>query len=83
MARDIDYAAIAVKTAIVEKFGRTTDLQRLDVKAKERTIAIGDGAHTAEGSRDDLLAAVRAAESYLALWKSLSTKGKLSQRGDK
>ena len=68
MARDIDYAAIAVKTAIVEKFGRKADLQNLAVTANEKTITVRDGEHTAEGTRDDLLASVRAAESYAQLW---------------
>jgi len=33
MARDIDYAATAVHTAIVDKFGRHSDLQNVDVTA--------------------------------------------------
>ena len=71
MPRDIDYAATAVKTAITEKFGRQADLQDLDVTAGERTIAIRDGQHSAEGTRDNLLAAVRAADSYASLWAAL------------
>jgi hypothetical protein len=71
MARDIDYGAIAVKTAIVEKYGRQADLQTLDVTAKERSIELRDGGHAAEGTRDDLLAAVRAADSYDSLWESI------------
>ena len=58
MARDIDYAAIACKTAIVEKFGRQTELQDLNVVANERTISIIHGDREAEGTRDDILAAV-------------------------
>ena len=30
MARDIDYAATAVKKAVVEKYGRANDLDELD-----------------------------------------------------
>jgi hypothetical protein len=71
MARDIDYAAIAVNTAIVEKFGRKSDLQKLEVVANERTIAIRDSGRLGEGSRDDLLATIRAADSYEALWEAL------------
>jgi len=71
MARDIDYAATAVKAAIVEKFGRKSELQDLDVTANERTISIQHGGRAAEGTRDDLLAAVRAAGSYESLWEEL------------
>jgi hypothetical protein len=76
MARDIDYAAIAVKTAIVEKFGRKSELGDLDVSANERTISIQHAGRTAEGTRDDLLAAIRAAESYENLWEWLPVHGK-------
>ena len=43
MQRDIDYAATAVRTAIVEKFGRKNELAALDVNAGERTITVRDG----------------------------------------
>jgi hypothetical protein len=76
MARDIDYAAIAVQTAIVDKFGRKSDLQNLTATANERTISLHDRPHTAEGTRDDLLAAVRAADSYAKLWEILAMRGK-------
>jgi hypothetical protein len=68
MLRDIDYAANAVKTAIVEKFGRQSDLTALNVTAGERTITVEDGKHRAEGSRDTLLAGIRDANSYEGLW---------------
>lgn len=71
MDRDIDYAAIAVHKAIVEKFGRKTDLQNIEVTANERTISIHDPPRTAEGTRDNLLAAIRAADSYPNLWERL------------
>jgi hypothetical protein len=73
MARDIDYAAIAVNRAIVEKFGRSNDLQNLTVTAQENTIAVRDGEHLAEGTRDNLLAALRKSESYSDLWQLLPT----------
>ena len=79
MARDIDYAAIAVKKAIVEKFGRKAELQDLDVAANDKTITIRDGARTAEGTRDDLLAAIRAADSYDALWETVPKRGRSGQ----
>lgn len=71
MARDIDYAAIAVKAAIVEKFGRKNELGNLDVTANERTIVVRDAEHMSHGTRDDLLAAIRAADTYDGLWDSL------------
>jgi hypothetical protein len=81
MARDIDYAAIACKTAIVEKFGRQTELQDLNLVANERTISIHHGDRVAEGTRDDILAAVRAADSYESLWAGLPKHGR-STRGN-
>lgn len=69
MARDIDYAAIAVKNAIVEKFGRYHDLAALEVVAGEREILISDGNNALEGTRDNLLAAIRATETYPDLWQ--------------
>jgi len=69
--RDIDYAANAVKAAIVEKFGRASELQDLVVIANEKTISLQHGENAAEGTRDDLLAAVRAADSYPRLWEVL------------
>ena len=71
IARDIDYAATAVKVAIEEKFGRKNDLQNLTVTAKERTIAVCDGQLRLEGTRDNLLAALRRAESYEDFWRPL------------
>ncbi len=71
MARDIEYAAIAVKTAIVEKFGRKAELANLTVTANEKTISVRDGDFVAEGTRDRLLAGVRQADSYEELWQRL------------
>jgi hypothetical protein len=69
MLRDIDYAATAVKAAIVEKFGRQAALENLQVVAQEKTISVQDGERAAEGTRDNLLAAVRKAQSYDNLWQ--------------
>jgi len=74
MARDIDYAAIAVKNAIVEKFGRHHDLTGFDSVAGEREILISDGDNSLEGTRDSLLAAIRAAETYPDLWQKATGK---------
>ena len=71
MARDIDYAATAVKAAIVEKYGRATSLENLQVTAKEKAIELRDGNRLAEGTRDVLLAAVRKAENYDDLWQNV------------
>ena len=73
MARDIDYAAIAVKTAMVEKFGRQNDLSDLSLLAHERTISVQHGPHKVAGTRDDLLAAVRAADNYEEFWQRFPT----------
>jgi hypothetical protein len=70
MLRDIDYAAKAVQRAIVDKFGRTSELQDLQVTAQERTIVLRHGERTAEGTRDSLLATIRKAGSYEDLWQS-------------
>ena len=69
MLRDIDYAAAAVKTAIVEKFGRLNPTDNLQVTANETTITLQDDQQVAEGTRDNLLAAVRKASSYDQFWK--------------
>ena len=71
MARDIDYAATAVKTAIEEKFGVKNDLQDLSVNAQEKTIIVRDGERKLEGTRDNLLSAVRKSDSYEELWQAI------------
>jgi len=78
MQRDIDYAAVAVQTAIVEKFGRQTDLQALEVTANDRTISIIMRPRIAEGTRDNLLAALRKATSFENFWEVLSSEGRLT-----
>jgi hypothetical protein len=72
MPRDIDYAAIAVTNAIAEKFGRANDLKDLKVVANERTITVGRGCDVTEDTRDNLLAAIRASDTYDRLWELLA-----------
>jgi hypothetical protein len=79
MARDIDYAAIAVRKAIVEKF-YTNPLQDLQAIAGDRTIALQHEGRNAEGTRDDLLAAVRKSTSYDNLWEVLASEGRCINR---
>ena len=69
--RDIDYAAAAVKKAILEKFSGV-ELESLQVMAGERTIYVEHDGQSAEGVRDVLLAAVRKATSYADLWEVLA-----------
>ena len=64
MARDIDYAAVAVKNSLVEKFSRQNELADLDVTANERTISVCHAGRLVEGTRDDLLAAIRKAATF-------------------
>jgi hypothetical protein len=75
MLHDIDYAARAVKAAIVEKFGRSEKLDALEVVANERTLSVLDGERLAEGTRDNLLAMIRKSDSYKNLWQTLMVSG--------
>ena len=75
--RDIDYAADAVKKAIVEKFS-DVKLESLQVTAGERTIRVEHDGQGAEGTRDALLAAVRKARSYPGLWDAFSDEDRIS-----
>lgn len=68
MLRDIDYAATAVRRAIEEKFAGCDQLSQLKVEAQAATILVEEGERRLEGSRTDLLAAVRDATSYESLW---------------
>jgi len=74
--RHIDYAAAAVKKAILEKFS-DVELESLQVMAGERTIYVEHDGRNAEGTRDDLLAAVRKATSYADLWEVLANDDKI------
>ena len=71
MLRDIDYAAKAVKTAIVEKFGRTNALEDLRVFVNEKgsSISVCHRERVATGTRERLLVAVHRADSYEQLWQ--------------
>jgi hypothetical protein len=73
MKRDIDYAAAAVNRAVVEKFARFNDLQALTVVAQQSTIVMRDGDFCAEGTRDDLLAALRRSGTYAEFWQFAPT----------
>ncbi len=75
MARDIEHAAIAVKKAIVEKF-YANQLQELQAIAGDKMIAIRHEGRHAEGTRDNLLAAVRKSTSYDGLWEVLASEGR-------
>lgn len=81
--RDIDYAAVTVKKGIIEKF-KDTALGDLQTVAGERTISIHHAGRNAEGSRSDLLNAVREAGSYDELWDVLERDFKCisAPRGD-
>ncbi len=68
MSRDIDYAAVAVRNAIVAKFAHSEPLDNLSVDALEKTIIVRHGQRQAEGTRDQLLSALRCAETYDQLW---------------
>lgn len=69
MTRDIDYAAIAVTNALIEKYGRQNDLQELTVMPNERTISLLHGGRRAEGTRDELLSGIRKSPTYEQLWQ--------------
>ena len=74
--RDIDYAADAVKRAILEKFG-DVELDSLQVMAGEHTIYVEHDGRNAEGARGILLAAVRRATSYDDFWEVLANDDKI------
>jgi hypothetical protein len=69
MSRDIDFAALAVKGAIVEKFGRKRELNDLTATGNLTTITVRDGQFAIEGTRDQLLTLVRKTETYEQLWE--------------
>ncbi|MBL8826256.1 MAG: hypothetical protein JNM18_04670 [Planctomycetaceae bacterium] len=73
MSRDIDYAAIAVRNAILAKFAETEVLDDLSVSASEKTIIVRHGLQQAEGTRDQLLSALRGAQTYAQLWDTCSS----------
>jgi hypothetical protein len=72
MLRDIDYAATAVKTALVEKYGREILIEDLQVKASEHTISVQQGERIAAGTRDMLISCIHKASSYDQFWRMCS-----------
>jgi hypothetical protein len=70
MDRDIDYAAIAVRKAIEDKFGAQADLANLSVVPGERLIELRHDESVLSGTRDELQAAIRQAAVYDDLWPS-------------
>jgi hypothetical protein len=72
MLRDIDYAAAAVKTALVEKFSRDNVDDVVQVMANDRTISVHHGQRTAEGTRDFLMTSIHKASSYDQFWQMCS-----------
>jgi hypothetical protein len=73
MSRDTDYAAIAIRNAVEEKFGRQTSFPQLEIEGNERTITVRDGDRRVEGTRDNLLAALRRSATYADFWEVLET----------
>lgn len=80
MLRDIDYAATAVRTALLEKFGRKHVIDDLQVTANESTISVQQGQHLVEGTRDSLLTALHKAASYDQFWRICSEIHQESKR---
>jgi hypothetical protein len=77
MGPEIDYAANAVKKAIVDKFfPRQTEPVDLEAISTGKIIALKHDGKSAQGTRDDILAAVRAATSYSNLWEILFIAGR-------
>jgi hypothetical protein len=60
-----------------EKFHKC-EPQDLRVVAGDRTIFVDHDGRNAEGTRDDLLAAVRSATSYADLWEVLVNDDKIA-----
>lgn len=68
MMHDIDYAALAVRKQIVEKFGRQQPLDELQVFVEGQAIVVVDGALRTSGTRDNLLISLRKAADYSAFY---------------
>jgi hypothetical protein len=78
MARDIDYAAAAVRSAIMEKFGQDNDLDDLHVRANASTISLSRHGQEVEGTRGPLLATIRRATTYEDWWNTVAGVGKVT-----
>lgn len=69
MQRDIDYAAAAVRRAILERFPEETSEETLAVHALEATILIEDRGMRAEGTRDELITRIRKVPTLDKFWE--------------
>ncbi|MFO0913005.1 MAG: hypothetical protein U0795_08605 [Pirellulales bacterium] len=61
--RTIDYAARAVQAAIVDKYRIELDTSDLRVEALDDTIRVAASGRDIQGTRDELMAAIRQAAS--------------------
>jgi hypothetical protein len=61
--RTIDYAAQAVRTALLDKFGRQIRTEDLEVEALDNAIRITFAGRKIEGTRDELMSAIRRASA--------------------
>ncbi len=59
--KDIDYAARAVLAAMRQKFGDRHDLSTLSVEPRNDGIRVAFADQSVEGTRDDLMIAIRKA----------------------
>ena len=75
MARDTDFAAVAIKAALLDKFSRQNAMDDLELVAHDRKISVRHAGRGVEGTRDDLLSAIRKAETYDDFWKVFPRSG--------
>lgn len=69
--KDIDYAARAVQTAFQRKFGAGHDLDSLVVEPLEMHIALAFSGQRLEGTRDELMIAIRKADDPYDVFAAL------------
>lgn len=69
MQRDIDYAAAAVRRAILERFPDETSAETLTVQALDDTILVEDRGMRAEGTRDELITRIRKVPTLDKFWE--------------
>lgn len=67
--RTIDYAARAVQAAILDKYRIAPDTSDLRVEALDDTIRVAASGRDIQGTRDELMAAIRQAASLDELLK--------------
>jgi hypothetical protein len=70
--RDIDYAADAVRTSMLDKFGRSQSLGDLRVEALDRTIRVSLNGHSSEGTRDELMSRIRRTADLSGFWSRMA-----------